>query len=388
MTLLVAVVSAALGALLAGAANLRLAQRAERRAARAGASELETELRAAKELISVWEDQGEWWDPLMAPSTAAWDVYQQALVAQLQSGVVTQLQQAVQTLHDVNARAALRQQAYAATEVAYQRRSSGEVESRAKRGVIDPAKSVEDDRAFIGQLDEPSMELDRQDRAVLDRATQRIDAALAALREPQTKSGLSEPRVWWQRGPLHSKGRRAGAVLVLLLIVGAVLEVSWVLAPEGKVSANAVANSLAAYLTGEGSVDCDARPANRDSAWTCDASFPGAGNCPEVMAANGMAGRSRAVLVNFVLQNDTQRPPGCGGLERYKVNRLQRSLNANAAKVMASPERLEAGDPEPARDGANLSSGMVAVPVNDGSDAVELNRLEREDKKAWWMFWR
>jgi hypothetical protein len=75
-------------------------------------------------------------------------------------------------------------------------------------------------------------------------------------------------------------------------------------------------------------------------------------------------------------------------LERYQVNRLQGSLNAIAAKVMASPERLEAGDPEPARDGANVSSGMVAVPVNDASDATQLKGLEREKKKAWWMFWR
>ncbi len=378
---LVAVVSAVVGALLVGAANLWLAQRTERRAARAGAHQLEDDLRSAADLIDAHLPHGYWWDALSAPSTAAWELHQQALVAQLPSKQITPLQDAVQKVRLINLRAGLRYQAYSDAAAVYQKRLDAEIWSRAQRGVPDPEKSVKQDKEFQRELHriEPSLAFDDEDRSVLEAARGSIRDAVKLLEGPDTEAQLSERQLWWPR----SKRARGWAFVVVVTLVAAVLGLSWLVAPEGKVSAGAVASAVATQLNGESSVECDALPGQTESAWRCVAAYAW-GKCP----ASASAARLVTVVeAAFVSQQKEQPPPGCGGLEGWDVTRLSAQLAANADLVMASGGRLEADDPHPSQNGTNLRSGMVPTPVDDPSDTYRL-ALPKSEKRAWWMFWR
>jgi hypothetical protein len=336
--LLVAVASAAFGALVAGAANLWLAQRTERRLARAGASQLKTELESARQRIATCVEMDTWWDERLTPATPAWDIYQQALIAQLAPQRIEKIQGAVQQLRRVILAAAGRHEAFALLDAAFQQKKNAAIQSASQRGIDDPEQWVKQDETLQRGLKalEPSLKLDPgDDKELLFPTISSLDSALRGLEGLET---VPELRAWWwRRSALYGIAWNRLVIGGLLVAIASLVALSWGLAPEAEISSTSAATVLAGHLKGASAVECEAIAAG--SAWTCVASYD---------------------------------PSGFAGLEEYEAKRLNSRREILVAETAASGDRLEPDDRHPLPDGTGLRDGMVAIQADDTGDIFTL----------------
>jgi hypothetical protein len=378
-TSLIALVAAALGALVAGGANLWLAQRTERRLARVGASQLKAELEAADERIKAALEEGTWWSPGLAPSIPAWDLYQHALVAQLLTHRTAKLQAAVDQVRRANLAAELIHANAARYEAAFLDVYKARIEKAIQDGVPDPVQAVDHNRQFQKGLKGllPPMTLeDRFASGLLQPTTQRIEDALAEL------SALPELQSRVERF-LGNRVAIAGTLVTVLVLIAGLVTLSWVLAPEQPIPASSVATAIAAKL-GAKAVACEALPGQTGSAWTCVARF----ESPTCQAAQADAPQSAVVAAVVSERGGQVSPapsdapptvtpspspiPSASGLGMFTAAVTNKQLAILVRETGASEDCLEADDARPAPDGSNVQDGIVKTPVDDSSDVSEV----------------
>jgi hypothetical protein len=431
MALLVAIVSATLGGLLGawvtGAQSRRLAQRAERRTAKAGMHALRRDLTSAQQTIgdAMWAEV--WWEDVQAPRTPAWDAFQAAMVAQLPDHTVGQLLDAVQLVAEQNTRAELRRR-LADRDTAGQDGDSQTTETpsggkaddaRDTKGQVGDATASEGGEGQIGNESRSEGYRPRLIRVVrpfkpselsdlpiasdeypgLHETVAALDKAVESLSKPETLALLNEPSPRFRPRQRWAVVAAGAAVLVLALAV------SWWIAPRAFIPAETVAQVLASELGVHNGarVGCEAAKPNTDSRWACEVIYDYAA-CPtatgerfgspdETGSPAALRAPTRTPTVaaarpsTVKAVNALQAPsPGCGGVEDYDV-RLSSGSAASMVKRRASGLRLEPRDPRPARDGANVNGGTVPVPADDASDSRML-RLPDVGRRAWWMFWK
>jgi hypothetical protein len=352
-----------LGAVIAGVVNLWLTERAEWRDARAGERELLDALRLARSRIDKHRSREQWWEPAASPSLAAWEQHRASLTAQLTVAQLAAIEPAVHEIQRLNTMAELDAEINAELGTRADRARALVEQSLAQRGVLNPARAVDDDPAlqdYLACIGPRATALSGDDKDAMRKALAAIKPAVDELTE------LSRRR-WVDR---HRRSVLIGVAFVTLVIAAVIADRLFLWEPPVPDQAVAAALMRSLMRDPEAStsaahpsvVDCDAM-AGSAHVWVCTVGYDLQG-CPCPTA------ETRPLLV----AQAGGRPPRpgaprfAGGASLWRVNQLSERKAAIADEIAETASRVGPAVAKAAvKAGASLISGMVPTAA-DGDD--------------------